>query len=392
MRNFDRTVTERMAKAVRDTQRVTGYTHNFYRYPARFSPRFAAEAVECFSKPGDLIIDPYMGGGTTIVEAMVRGRHVVGCDLNSLAVFISDVKTTTLTLRETEEVRRWATTIVPYISYRDMDSRLEHVLCQSRTRNMNLPIARPIKKFLALALISLEMFSSIHAENYARCVLLNVSQWALNGRRRHVSLTEFRDHITKCALRMLDASDSLTRLPNKSNVDLISPTLIHDSAENIGTYKPFKLGQRADLVITSPPYPGVHMLYHRWQIDGRKETPAPYWIADCLDGKGEAFYNFGTRHDSRMNDYFGQSLRTLQGVRSAMKDGAVIVQMVAFSNPRPQLKRYLDNMAKAGFCEVRAGTGRPMRVWRNVPGRRWHATLQGKTSSAREVALVHAAV
>ena len=40
------------------------------------------------------------------------------------------------------------------------------------------------------------------------------------------------------------------------------------------------------LVLTSPPYPGVHVLYHRWQVQGRRETPAPFWIvtAASLDG------------------------------------------------------------------------------------------------------------
>ena len=41
------------------------------------------------------------------------------------------------------------------------------------------------------------------------------------------------------------------------------------------------------LVVTSPPYPGVHVLYHRWQVDGRKEAPLPFMIANKLDGAGQ---------------------------------------------------------------------------------------------------------
>jgi hypothetical protein len=43
--------------------------------------------------------------------------------------------------------------------------------------------------------------------------------------------------------------------------------------------------RKAKLIVTSPPYPGVHVLYHRWHVDGRRETPAPYWIAGCNDGQ-----------------------------------------------------------------------------------------------------------
>src|SRR6266851_5608421 len=75
-------------KAASDRSPITGLTHCFYRYPARFSPQFVSSAIEAFSKPGDIVLDPYMGGGTTMVEAMVRGRRPIGCDLNSLAVFV----------------------------------------------------------------------------------------------------------------------------------------------------------------------------------------------------------------------------------------------------------------------------------------------------------------
>jgi DNA modification methylase len=34
------------------------------------------------SKPGDLVLDPFNGSGTTGVVAMENGRHYVGCELN----------------------------------------------------------------------------------------------------------------------------------------------------------------------------------------------------------------------------------------------------------------------------------------------------------------------
>src|SRR5260370_5195705 len=86
---------------------VSGFTHCFYRYPARFSPLFVASAIEAFSVPGDAILDPYMGGGTTIVEAMAAGRFALGCDLNSLAVFFAKAKTSPLTEDDKRDVRYW---------------------------------------------------------------------------------------------------------------------------------------------------------------------------------------------------------------------------------------------------------------------------------------------
>ena len=61
-----------LIKAARDAAPVSGLTHNFYRYPARFSPAFVGEAIFALSSPGDWVMDPFVGGGTTLVEALTR--------------------------------------------------------------------------------------------------------------------------------------------------------------------------------------------------------------------------------------------------------------------------------------------------------------------------------
>jgi site-specific DNA-methyltransferase (adenine-specific) len=42
-----------------------------------------ADLVERLTKPGQLICDPFLGGGTTAVVALALGRRFVGCDINS---------------------------------------------------------------------------------------------------------------------------------------------------------------------------------------------------------------------------------------------------------------------------------------------------------------------
>lgn len=41
------------------------------------------EQVRRFTKPGDLVVDPFAGGGTTLVVAKQLGRHFTGCDIDS---------------------------------------------------------------------------------------------------------------------------------------------------------------------------------------------------------------------------------------------------------------------------------------------------------------------
>ncbi|MFO0115474.1 MAG: DNA methyltransferase [Betaproteobacteria bacterium] len=138
-----------MRLASADSDRVVGLTHRFYKYPARFSPKFVATAIDCFSEPGNLILDPYMGGGTTIVEALASGRQAAGCDLNSLAYFVTKSKIAGLPRSSVANVLHWATLVVPGLSYRDDSSEYDDYLCDSRTRNLSIPRAQPAKKLLA---------------------------------------------------------------------------------------------------------------------------------------------------------------------------------------------------------------------------------------------------
>ena len=85
-----------LIEAANDQSRVRGYTHRFYTYPAGFSPVFVEAAIKTFTKENDLILDPFMGGGTSIIEAIRSNRKVVGIDLNPISTFVSKVKITKL--------------------------------------------------------------------------------------------------------------------------------------------------------------------------------------------------------------------------------------------------------------------------------------------------------
>ena len=83
-----------------DTQYLT---HNIHRYSGKFIPQIPARAISLMTRPGELVVDPYCGSGTTLLESALLGRRSVGVDLNPLAVLIARVKTTPIpeaTLKE----------------------------------------------------------------------------------------------------------------------------------------------------------------------------------------------------------------------------------------------------------------------------------------------------
>jgi DNA modification methylase len=69
-------------------------THDYHRYPAKFIPQLTARLIKENSQIGDLVCDPFMGSGTTLVEAIINGRRAYGTDINPVAILISKAKTT----------------------------------------------------------------------------------------------------------------------------------------------------------------------------------------------------------------------------------------------------------------------------------------------------------
>ena len=72
------------------------YTHCYHTYPAMMIPQVARRLINNFKPQGkcSLLLDPYMGSGTSLVEASISGINSIGTDVNPLARLISKVKTT----------------------------------------------------------------------------------------------------------------------------------------------------------------------------------------------------------------------------------------------------------------------------------------------------------
>lgn len=75
-------------------------THNFHSFPAKFPPQLPAKFISSLTKEGDVVLDPMMGSGTTVVETFLTGRRAVGFDIDPLAVRIAKVKTTKVKEKE----------------------------------------------------------------------------------------------------------------------------------------------------------------------------------------------------------------------------------------------------------------------------------------------------
>src|SRR5580700_1440674 len=76
------------------------HVHGFHTYPARMHPITASRLVRAFAPARGVVLDPFCGSGTVLVEAMIAGRRAVGTDLNPLAVRLARCKTRPRSARE----------------------------------------------------------------------------------------------------------------------------------------------------------------------------------------------------------------------------------------------------------------------------------------------------
>lgn len=72
------------------------YTHVYHTYPAMMIPQIARKLLSDYKPQGrlELIFDPYMGSGTTLVESKILGVKSIGTDINPLARLIAKTKIT----------------------------------------------------------------------------------------------------------------------------------------------------------------------------------------------------------------------------------------------------------------------------------------------------------
>ena len=123
-----------VANEARDVPLLNGYGTAEARwarlgpYYAIFPIEFASAAVNAFSKPGDVVLDPFSGRGTVAFVSMISGREGVGCDINPVAWLYAAAK------------------IDPHPSCNDVMVRIDEVARAVRERDQE-----PANEFQSLA-------------------------------------------------------------------------------------------------------------------------------------------------------------------------------------------------------------------------------------------------
>jgi DNA modification methylase len=250
-------------------------THPLHPYPARFVPSLPRQAIAALSRPGELILDPFSGGGTTAVEALAAGRSAYSIDANRIGNLIGRAKTTALrgadgsALQHLEasllalqpaELRQREPAWVPDIPNRpkwyDADVFRALGIVRMLVTDMDAPAAS-----------DLAMVAFVQA---AARLSFQESETRYTSRPRPVDVLEVPRAVVAELRRMRRIVERASR-PD----DLAQATFIDGDAREPTSYAALRHGS-AGLVVTSPPYPNAYdyHLYHRFRLFWLGAEPA----------------------------------------------------------------------------------------------------------------------
>lgn len=245
-------------------------THDLHPWPAKFIPDIPALAIRALTSPGDTVLDPFAGCGTTAVECRAARRSFVAADVNSLAVRIAEGKCETPSAGERADIRRWAASLrpeplsdellglAPDIPNRDywFDPPVVAQLAALRRHIADLGIAQA---FLETA------FSSI---------IVRVSHQESETRYRRVKRVVDADTVLCHFRRRLDVGLQMAEEFDSLGSNSLSRRYVTCDARTLGEVV---APESVQLAVFSPPYPNSfdYHLYHRFRMFWLGFDPRP---------------------------------------------------------------------------------------------------------------------
>lgn len=325
------------------------FTHCYHTYPAMMIPQIARTLIEKYKPKGrlDLILDPYMGSGTTLVEASLAGINSIGTDLNPLARLMGKVKTTLYNNESIlKQFREIQTELIFYTKDKVKERNFDRISNYSFWYNEDT--------LLKLSYLS-QLIKNVKDKDFFNVVLSEVVRevsFTRNGefkryRMNEASIAKFNpDTFTlfeKKALRNTEGLKAYTS-EAKHNVN----ASIYDFNTMYGIPTDIIKDGDVDMVVTSPPYGDsrttvAYGQFSRWAnewfnfdnaknldkllMGGKKATEEIFKTAsirDVLDEIDSLEHKRYLEVVSFLNDYY----QSIENVAKSVRSGGTVCYVV----------------------------------------------------------------
>ena len=246
-------------------------THTIHAFAAKFPPQLPRTFIKQLTHPGDTVLDPMVGSGTTVLEATLLGRRAIGVDLDPLAVRVSRVKTRAV---DHEHLRVAGDSVVANASMLLMDKVALEMEIERRfdpaTRDfLDYWFTPETQRELLALLLSIEDEPDTEVREVLEVVFSSIIITKSGGVSLARDLAHTRPHrvagkviqsaITQFRIRLRKSLTALLALP----ADALPVALHHADTRQLPIDD-----ESVDLVITSPPYANAidYMRAHKFSL------------------------------------------------------------------------------------------------------------------------------
>jgi hypothetical protein len=249
----------------------SGYaSHDVHAFAAKFPPQLPRVFIHGLTAPGDVVLDPMMGSGTTVVEALLAGRRGVGLDIDPLALRLSHAKTTPLNTDALQEISH---TVLgharAFLSKKTLDQRLRQRFDAPTRAFLDYWFLPATQRELMALVLAIHGVSNVVARRFLELTFSSIIVTKSGGVSRARDLAHSRPHLdpTKMPKNALEQFSiklqrnlhSIARL--KLNGALATPMA--------GDARTLPLADgTVDLIVTSPPYANAidYMRAHKFSL------------------------------------------------------------------------------------------------------------------------------
>lgn len=275
---------------------VTPNTHGFHKYPAKFIPQIPGWAIRRYfgGQSNNLVIDPFSGSGTTLVEAALTGNSSIGVDIDPLSVLIAKVKTTPLDITLLNTVLTWFRARI-----RDYDGPLFTPECTTIEHWFPTNTVSELGRIRAvIEQISAEFGDTTRVKDIYDFLIIcfssiirRVSFADNESQKTYVSHTHIKVPEEVFPLFEDQLNYFVERITQYSQVRGLGKAKVVRASSSEPMARWLK-GKRADLAVTSPPYiKAIDYVYN--------QMVELFWIGDLFE------MNTQTKQNSKKNNYVG---------------------------------------------------------------------------------------
>src|SRR5262252_8054497 len=244
-------------------------SHDVHAFAAKFPPQLPRAFIRGLTTPGDLVLDPMMGSGTTIVEALLEGRRGIGLDIDPLALRVSQAKTMPM---RTDDLRDIGLKVISQAQNLLANNSIESLIQRfdSRTKAfIDYWFYPNTQRELAALVLSIQTVDVSLVRRFLELTFSSIIVTKSGGVSRARDLAHSRPHLDKeknpknaleqFSLRLQKNIKSIAHLDTRSALAVPLP----------GDARSMPLRDEViDLIVTSPPYANAidYMRAHKFPL------------------------------------------------------------------------------------------------------------------------------